>query len=172
MENKVLKSPEPSSVGGVSPSPVSPQSSGSTTSSESTEARTKVAKEKAEREFHYNLELTAGKDDTWSKDLKSAPKSALSEDFKKDNPYVTEGNHTGEYYSEKAKNPGDLIRVDIDNVSAGYTINTLPGATAPLYNVALTKATIEKIVLEGFRVCKANTQKVIEYKNKELVIPS
>lgn len=116
--------------------------------------------------------IEVGKGNKWAKDLKSATRTKADDKIKKDNPDIVDEYPIGEAFSEKAENVADLLIVDIDNLTAGRTIVSLAGATAPLYGVALTKKTIEAIVDEGFLVTKTNTDKRFTIENGALVIPS
>lgn len=70
---------------------------------------------------------------------------------KKLNPYFDDKDHLGVKLSEDV---GTTIEVDIDHRGPGRVIQTL-NTTAPLYNIALTKETIKKVVAEGFWVRKS-----------------
>lgn len=115
--------------------------------------------------------IVVGKDNKWAKDLKEATVVKAQDSIKKDN-FIVDEYPIGKAFSEKAENASDLIFVDIDNKGAGVTILAIPGATAPLYSVALTRATIQKVVEEGFIVKKTNTDKFITIENGNLNIPS
>lgn len=106
--------------------------------------------------------LVAGKDNKWSKDLKSADTKKPDESATKGNEIINNFDyqtHSGIKYDEHVENKADLLRVDIDLTNNNNRIYTLGQALAPLYNVALTKATIKLILLEGFSVREANLNK-------------
>lgn len=107
-----------------------------------------------------------------SSTLKSRTITPPDEDkIGKDNPHYVEfaGRHWGISYSEKAANPSDLIIVDIDNYSVRTYSDTLRGSV-PMYNIALTKDTLKKVILEGFLVRKAKTDEVasIDYSTGDI----
>lgn len=144
------------------PQPVSPPAGGGIKSSSTPKSPT---------EEMEDTTIVVGKDNRWAKDLKEATYTKAQNSIKKDN-FIVDEYPIGKAFSEKSTTPNDLIRVDIDNRGAGITILAIPGATAPLYSVALTRATIQKVIEEGFIVKKTNTDKFITMKNGNLEIPN
>lgn len=144
------------------PQPVSPPAGGGIKSSSTPKSPT---------EEMEDTTIVVGKNNRWAKDLKEAPITKAQDSIKKDN-FIVDEYPIGKAFSEMSTTPNDLIRVDIDNRGAGTVILSIPGATAPLYGVALSRETIQKVVEEGFIVRKTNTDKFITMKNGNLEIPN